>query len=69
MYPIELDIKNIRDTDRSDSYLDLDIDSKGQLKANLYHEREDFNFPILNFPLTYAATFQWHLHVKYISLG
>ena len=34
-YPIELEIKDTTDTDRSASYLDLHL---------------DFNFPIVNFP-------------------
>jgi hypothetical protein len=38
VYPIELEIKDIRDTDRSASYLDLhfEIDSEGQLRRKLY---------------------------------
>jgi hypothetical protein len=52
IYPIELEIKDITDTDRSASYLDLhlDIDSEGWLKTKLYDKRDDFNFPIGNFP-------------------
>jgi hypothetical protein len=40
------------DTDRSDSYLDLqlEIDSEGRLRMKLYDKRDDFNFPIVNFP-------------------
>ena len=36
----------------SASYLDLhlDIDSEGWLRTKLYDIREDFNFPIVNFP-------------------
>jgi hypothetical protein len=53
IYAIELEIKNTTDTDRSDSYLDLHlkIDSEGRLRAKLYDKRDDFNFPIVNFPL------------------
>ena len=52
IYPIELEIKDITDTDRSASYLDLhlEIDSEGQLRTKLYDKRDDFNFPIVNFP-------------------
>ena len=37
----------------------------------LYDKRDDFNFPIVNFPFTfvYVATFQQHLHMEYISLS
>ena len=50
--PIELEIKDTTDTDRSASYLDLhlQIDSEGRLKTKLYDKRDDFNFPIVNFP-------------------
>jgi hypothetical protein len=52
IYPIELEIKNITDTDRSASYLDLhlEIDSEGRLRTTLYDKRDDFNFPIVSFP-------------------
>ena len=41
IYPIELEIiKDITDTDRSDSYIDLhiQIDSNGQLKTTHYNK-------------------------------
>ena len=48
IYPIELEIKDTTDTDKSASYLDLhlEIDSEGRLRTKLYDERDDFNFPI-----------------------
>jgi hypothetical protein len=38
--------------DRSASYLDLhlEIDSEGRLRTKLYDKKDDFNFPIVNFP-------------------
>ena len=53
IYPIELEIKNTTDTDTSASYLDLhlEFDSEGRLRTKLYGKRDDFNFPIVNFPL------------------
>jgi hypothetical protein len=50
IYPIELNIKDITDTDRCASYLDvhLEIDSEGRLRTKLYDKRDDFNFPIVN---------------------
>jgi hypothetical protein len=30
--------------------LDLHLDSEGRLRTNLYGKRDDFNFPIVNFP-------------------
>jgi hypothetical protein len=52
IYPIALEIKDTTDTDRSASYLDLhlEIDSEGRLRTKLYDKRDDFNFPIVNFP-------------------
>ena len=48
----ELEIKDITYTDCSASYLDLhlEIDNEGRLKTKLYDKRDDFNFPIVNFP-------------------
>jgi hypothetical protein len=45
MYPIELEIKNITDTDRSALYLDLHpkIYIKERLRTKLYDKSDDFN--------------------------
>jgi hypothetical protein len=52
IYPIEPEIKDTTDTDRSIWYFDLhlEIDSEGQLGTKLYDKRDDFNIPIVNFP-------------------
>jgi hypothetical protein len=52
IYPIEPEIKDTTDTDASASYLDLhlEIDNKGWLRTTPYDKRDDFNFPIVNFP-------------------
>ena len=52
IYLIELEIKDTTDTDRSASYLHIhiEIDSEGWLRTQLYDKRDDFNFPIVNFP-------------------
>jgi len=52
IYPIELEIKDTRDTDTSASYLDLhlEVDSEGRLRTKLCDKRDDFYFPIVNFP-------------------
>ena len=52
IYPIELEIKDTTDTERSASYLDLHlgIDSERWLRNKLYDKRDDFNFLIVNFP-------------------
>jgi hypothetical protein len=51
IYPIELEIKDITDTDTCASYIDLhlEIDSDGRLRTKHYDKREDFNFPIVIF--------------------
>ena len=49
IYPIELEIKDTTDTDRSASYLDihLEIDSETQLRTKLYDNIDDLNlFPL-----------------------
>ena len=53
IYPIELEIKDTTDTDRSASYLDLhlEIDSEGRLRTKLYDKNDDFNFHVVNFTL------------------
>ena len=50
MYPIELEIKDTTETDKSASYLDLhlDIDSNGWLGTKIYDKTDDF--PIVYFP-------------------
>jgi hypothetical protein len=52
IYPIELEIKDTTDTERSASCRDihLEVDSEGRLRTELYDKRDDFNFPIVNFP-------------------
>ena len=52
IYPIELEIKDNTDTEMTAPYLDLhlEIDSEGRLRTKLYDNRDDFNFPIVNFP-------------------
>ena len=42
IYPIELEIKDTTDTDRSASCVDV--------RTKLYDKRDDFNIPIVNFP-------------------
>ena len=52
IYSIEIEIKDTSNTNRSASYLDLhlEIDSEGRLRTKPYNKRDDFNFPIVNFP-------------------
>ena len=69
IYPIELEIKDTTDTDRSASYLDLhlEIDSEGRLRTKLYDKRDDFNFPIVNFPFICSNIPAAHAYGEYIS--
>lgn len=52
IYPTELDIQDTTDSHNSASYLDLFLkhDTNGHLTTNLYDKRDDFDFPIVNFP-------------------
>ena len=52
IYPKELEIKDTTDSPKSACYLDfhLAIDSRGKLQTKLFDKRDDFNFPIVNFP-------------------
>ena len=69
IYPIELEIKDTTDTDRSASYLDLhlEIDSEGRFRTQLYDKRDDFNFPIVNFPFLCSSTPAAHAYGVYTS--
>ena len=53
IYPDELEIKDTTDSPKSASYLDiyLEFDNKGKLCTRLYDKRDDFVFPITNFPV------------------
>ena len=61
IYPIELEIKDTTDTDRSASYFDLhrETDSYGRPRTKLYDERDDL----------YTTIFKQHLYMEYISLS
>jgi len=56
IYPIELEIKDTTYTVRSSSYFDLciEIDSADRLKLKIYDKRDDFHFPIVNFPFVWS---------------
>ena len=56
IYTIELEIKDTTDTDGFASYLDLhiEIESERRLRTKLYVKRDDFNFPIVNFPFIFS---------------
>ena len=52
IYPTELEVKDTTESINSASYLDLQLefDIQGKLNLKLYDKRDDFNFPIVNFP-------------------
>jgi hypothetical protein len=60
--PIEFEIKDTTDTDRSASYigLHLEIDSEERLRTNAYVY--DFNFPIVNFPFICSNILVAHVY-------
>ena len=72
IYPIELEIKDTTDTDRSASYLDLhlEIDREGRLRTKLYNKGDYFNFPFANFPFICSNILPapaYGVHFVYIS--
>jgi hypothetical protein len=62
---------NTTDTARLASYHQshLEIDNDDRLRTKLYDKNDYFNFPILDFPFKYVATFQQHLYMEYIFLS
>ena len=52
IYPNELEVTDTSDHQKFASYLDLhlEIDNGGRLKTILYDKRDNFTFPIVNFP-------------------
>ena len=63
IYSIELEIKDTTDTDMSVSY------SEGQLRTKLYDKRDDFNFPILNFPFICSNIPTAHVYGIYTCIS
>ena len=68
--PIELEIKDTTDTDRSALYLDLHLEiySEGRLWRNATTKEMISISPLWTFHF-YVAKFQQHLHMEYISLS
>lgn len=56
--PSELKIMDASESRRSASYLELffDIHTVGRLHTRIYEERDDFNYPIVNFPFLSSKT-------------
>ena len=62
MDPVELEIKDMTESNNSASYLDLillSLERDGQLHTSIYDKRDDFNFHITNFHSS-VAIFQLH---------
>jgi hypothetical protein len=68
IYPIEIEIKDTTYSDRSASYLDihLEIDSERRLRTKLYVKRDDFNFPIVNFPFI-CSNLQYTVFINFCN--
>ena len=51
IYPIELQLNKANSSDRETSFLDLNIKVIGNdIYTSVYDKRNDFRFPIVNFP-------------------
>ena len=62
MDPVELEIKDMTESNNSASYLDLillSLERDGQLHTSIYDKRDNFNFHITNFHSS-VAIFQLH---------
>ena len=70
IYQIELEVKDITYTDRAASYIDqhLEINSECRLRTKPYDKRDDFNFPIVNFPFICSNIPAAPAYGVYISL-
>jgi len=57
IYPVELVVKDTTDSPNSASYLNLNLgrDINGTLTTKLHDKRDDFNFPIVNYPFLNSA--------------
>ena len=68
IYPIELEIQDTTGIDSSATYLGLhlEIGSEGRLRTKLYDKRDDFNFPIVNFPFICSSIPAYGVYI-YIS--
>ena len=68
MYPAELEIKEMTQSNTYTSYVDLllSIGSDGQLRTSLYDKRDDFNVYIINFPFQssniHIFAFLWRVY-------
>jgi len=60
IYSNELEIKDSTDTQKSASSLDLHLENlnEGRLRTKIYDKRNDFTFPIVNFPFI-SSNIQW----------
>ena len=69
IYIVELEIKDTTNTVRCASYLDLHlkIDSDCRLRTKLYNKRNDFDFPIVNFPFISGNISAAHVYGIFIS--
>ena len=65
---IQMSWKDITDIQQSASHLDLylDIDNIERLQTKLYDKRDDFTFPIVNFPFISSNIHVAPAHEAYI---
>jgi hypothetical protein len=62
--PNELEVMDATDTRKSTSFLNfhIEIENGWRLKTTLFDKRDDFTFPIVNFPVISSITSVWGLH-------
>ena len=69
--PNELEVMDATDTRKSTSFLNfhIEIDNGGRLKTKLFDKRDDFTFPIVNFPVISSITSVWGLQLVCYSMA
>ena len=70
IYPEELEIKDSADAPKRANYLylHLEFDEDGKLFTQLYDKRDDFDFPIVNFPYL-GSNIQDPVHIMFLFHG
>ena len=71
IYSTEHEIKDITDTARTASYIDMhtEIGSNGRLRTKFYDKGDDFHFPMMNFPFICSNIPAAPAHGVYVSLS
>ena len=67
IYPAELQLNKANTSDKETTFLDLNIKDKSDIHTSVYDKRDDFGFPIVNFPWLSGDVPRLPLYGIYIS--